>query len=65
LKSLEKYSEITLELPGDTLLPVIVGKWRRVDGKIIAWYTRIELAWALAVIGNVKLLERYGKKEVS
>jgi len=50
---------ITLSLPPDTPLPVPVGKWRRGRSKrIIATYTLLELAWALAFVGHPAGLRR-------
>ena len=45
---------ITLRLPADTKLPVPVSKWERLYPSqcIEATYTKAELAWSLACIGN-------------
>jgi hypothetical protein len=48
---------ITLSLPGDTALgvPADRDRWQRREDRIIAAYTRQELAWALALAFELKL----------
>jgi len=48
---------ITLSLPGDTTLavPADRDRWQRREDRIIAAYTRQELAWALALAFEIEL----------
>lgn len=46
----QTWETITLSLPGDTEMPVPAGRWERRDERIIATYTREELAWAMGLM---------------
>lgn len=53
----ERKPPVTLSLPGDTDIPVPAGQWRKVDGRIVATYSRAELWPALFLAFDKKRRE--------